>query len=98
MVHRQRPPQYTHTFMDSCAFSPEEEEEPASRRILEKCPNIIVTHSVQKEIDHPNTPEDINRLSKAFIYTIEGNLTKEEIERRTEIRMLIQGNAAPGQH
>jgi len=98
MVHRQRPPQYTHTFMDSCAFSPEEEEEPASRRILEKCPNIIVAHSVQKELDHPNTPEDIRQLSKAFIYTIEGDLTQEEIERRNEIRMLIQGNAAPGRH
>lgn len=84
--------------MDSCAFSPEEEEEPASRRILKKCPNIIVAHSVQKEIDHQNTPEDIKRLSKAFIYTIEGDLTQEDIERRNEIRLLIQGNALPGKH
>lgn len=84
--------------MDSCAFSPEEEEEPASRRILEKCPNIIVAHSVQKELAHPNTPEDIRQLSKAFIYTIEGDLTQDEIERRNEIHMLIQGNAAPGRH
>ncbi len=98
MVHKQRSPQHTHTFMDSCAFSPEEEEEPASRRILEKCPNIIVAHSVQKELNHPNTPEDIRQLSMAFIYTIEGDLTQEEIERRNEFRMLIQGNASAGRH
>lgn len=98
MVHKQRLPQYTHTFMDSCAFNPVQEEEPASRRILEKCSDIIVAHSVEKEMDHPNTPDNVKRLSKGFIYTIESDLTTEEIERRNEIRMLLQGNAKPGRH
>lgn len=84
--------------MDSCAFSPVKEEEPASRRILEKCPNIIVAHSVQKELDHPNTPEDIRQLSMGFSYTCESELTQDEIKKRNEIRVLIQGNALPGRH
>ena len=98
MAHQQRPPRYTHTFIDSCAFNPGDMEEAASRRILEKWPNVIVAHSVQKEIDHPNTPEDVKRMGMALVYTIERELPPELLRKRDEIRMLIQGNAKPGRH
>ena len=98
MAHQQRPPRYTHTFIDSCAFDPGGEEEEASRRILENCRNVIVPHSVQKELDRPNPPDDVERLAKAFVYTIETELTPELLEKRNEIRVLFQGNAKPGQH
>lgn len=98
MPHKQRSPQYTHSFIDSCAFNPGGLEEAASRRIMDKNPNIIVAHSVQKEVEHPNTPEDIKRLAKAFIYTIESELTPDELAKRSEIRTLMQGNANPGRH
>ena len=100
MAHQQRPPRYTHTFIDSCAFNPDsmEEEEPASRRILEKWPNVIVAHSVQKELDHPNTPDDVKRMGNALVYTIETELSPELLRKRDEIRTLIQGNSKPGQH
>ena len=98
MAHQQRPPQYTHNFIDSCAFDPGGIEEAASRRILEKCPNIIVAHSVQKELDHPNTPEDVKRMGQEFVYTIETELTPELQSKKGEIYILIQGNAKPGKH
>ena len=99
MAHQQRPPRYTHTFIDSCAFNPDSmEEEAASRRILEKWPNVIVAHSVQKELDHPNTPDDVKRMGSALVYTIETELSPELLRKKDEIRTLIQGNANPGQH
>jgi hypothetical protein len=98
MAHTLRPPQYTHSFIDSCAFNPGGVEEVASRRILEKWPNIIVAHSVQKELDHPNTPDDVKRMAQAFVYTIETELTPELLKKKDEIRILIQGNAKPGRH
>jgi len=98
MAHKQRPPRYTHSFIDSCAFDPGGIEEAASRRILEKWPNIIVAHSVQKELDHPNTPDDVKCMGQELLYTIETELTPELLSKRDEIRSLIQGNAKPGKH
>lgn len=98
MAHAQRPPRYTHSFIDSCAFNPGGAEEAASRRILEKWPYIVVAHSVQKELEHPNTPDDVKRMARAFIYTDETELTPELLLKRDEIRILIQGNAKPGKH
>jgi len=98
MAHQQRAPQYTHSFIDSCAFDPGGKEEAASRRILDKWPNILVAHSVQKELEHPNTPDDVKRMAQAFPYTIETDLTPELLSIRNEIRILIQGNATPGKH
>ena len=99
MAHQQRPPRYSHTFIDSCAFDPNSmEEEAASRRILQKWPNVIVAHSVQKELDHPNTPEDVKRRGSALIYTIETELSPELLMKRDEIRTLIRGNAKPERH
>lgn len=98
MVHQQRPPRYTNTFIDSCAFDPGGIEEVTSRRILEKWPNVIVAHSVQKELYHPNTPEDVKRMGNELVYTIESELTPELMRKRDEIRTLIRGNAKPGKH
>lgn len=98
MAHQQRPPRYTHTFIDSCAFDPGGMEEAASRRVLKKWPNVIVAHSVQKELYHPNTPEDVKRMGNELVYTIESELTPELMRKRDEIRTLIQGNAKPGKH
>lgn len=98
MAQRQRPPQYTHSFIDSCAFNPGGSEEAASRRILEKWPNIIVAHSVQKELEHPNTPDDVKRMAQEFVYTIETELTPELLNKKDDIRIFVQGNAKSGRH
>jgi hypothetical protein len=93
MAHKQRPPRYTHSFIDSCAFNPGGIEEAASRRILEKWPNIIVAYSVQKELEHPNTPDDVKTMAQGFVYTIEEELTPELSNKKKEISILVQGNA-----
>lgn len=102
MAHQQRHPTYTHTFIDSCAFDPGGEEEKCSRRLLARSNNgelvIEIAHSVQKEIDHPNTPNDVKDLARSLIYTIETGLTSELQSFRDEIRALVRGNAREGKH
>lgn len=103
MAHRQRHPNYTHTFIDSCAFDPhDKEEEKCSRRLLARYNNgelvLQIAHSVQKEINHPNTPSDVKALAQPLIYTIESELTPELHRSRNEIRALVQGNAQKGTH
>jgi hypothetical protein len=98
MAQKQRPPQYTHSFIDSCAFNPGGIEEGASRRILEKWPNIIVAHSVQKELEHPNTPDDVKRMAQEFVYTVETELTPELLDKKDDIRIFVQGNAKLDRH
>lgn len=93
---------YTHTFIDSCAFDPGGEEEKCSRRLLARWNNgelvIEIAHSVQKEIDHPNTPNDVKALARSLIYTIETGLTSELQNFRDEICALVRGNAREGKH
>jgi len=102
VAHRQRAPKYTHSYIDSCAFDPGGVEEQCSRRlhVLPDSGQIVleIAHSVQKEVDHPNTPEDVKRLARRLIYTIETDLTQQQLARREEIRSLIRGNAAKGKH
>ncbi len=37
-------------------------------------------------------------MGQALVYTIETDLTPELLEKKKEIRTLIQGNAKPGKH
>jgi hypothetical protein len=102
-MRRQRHPRYCHSFIDSCAFNPVDNDEyTCSRKLLAGSDDgdfmLIVAHSVQKEIDHPNTPGDIKRLSSQAIFTLETNLTSEELVKRDEIRALVRGNAKLGRH
>lgn len=103
MAHKQRHPNYTHTFIDSCAFDPDNtEEEKCSRRLLARYDDgeiiLQIAHSVQKEVEHPNTPNDVKALAQALIYTIESGLTPELLHTRNEIRALVRGNAKEGAH
>jgi hypothetical protein len=98
MSHQQRPPKYTTSFIDSCAFDPADSmEKESSRRLLDEA-ILEVAHSVQKEIDHPNTPSDVKSIARHLIFTIENPLTKDELNRREDVRLLVRGNAKVGQH
>ena len=102
-MHQQRHPNYCHTFIESCAFNPLDKDEcVCSRRLLARSDDsgfmLIVSHSVQKEIDHPNTPGDVKLLATKALFTLEEDLTSNELEMREEIRTLIRGNAKPGKH
>jgi len=102
MVHKQRHPKYTHSFIDSCAFDPGGKEEKCSRRLIALSDDgelvLEIAHSVQKEIDHLHTPNDVKALARTLIYSIETSLTPDLQSRRDEIRGLIRGNAAEGKH
>ncbi len=98
MEKQQLHPKYAQSFIDSCAFDPGDTEEFASRRILENSPQIIVAHSVQKELEHPNTPSDVKSLADKQIYTIKTSNTPDLIILKKKIRILVQGNARLGKH
>lgn len=57
-----------------------------------------MAHSVQKELEHSNTPDDIKRMAQDLVYTIETELTPYLLYKKNEIRTLLQGNAKPGKH
>ncbi len=102
MAHKQRHPKYTHSFIDSCAFDPGGEEEKCSRRLLALLDDgelvLVIAHSVQKEIDHPNTPNDVKALARPLTYSKKTNLIPDLQSRRDEIRRLIRGNAEERKH
>ncbi|MDP1968934.1 MAG: hypothetical protein Q8K31_07095 [Burkholderiaceae bacterium] len=56
---------------------------------------LVLAHSNQKEIEHPNTPDDVKVEAAAMIYTIEGDLSAPEIERKNAIRFALTGNGKP---
>jgi hypothetical protein len=59
---------------------------------------LLLPYSVQMEIEHPRTPEDVKRKAQDICYSIEVELTAHERATHDEIGALIQGNAQPGQH
>ncbi len=55
-------------------------------------------YSVKAEIDHPHTPTEVKERAREFIFTEPVTLTANEHALHAEVRELIRGNAAPGQH
>ena len=93
-------PRRANSFLDSCAFDPKyAPEDHAAREIKslgdQRTVSLLLTHSNQKEIDHPNTPEDVKREARAMIFTIETDLNLEECTRRSEIHRVLTGNGQP---
>lgn len=85
------------SFLDSCAFDPKyaPEHESAQRiRALgnETRVNLSLTHSIQKEIDHPNTPPDVKREAAGMIFTIETTLNAKEVNRKRSIHAILTGH------
>src|SRR5580700_8473646 len=59
---------------------------------------LDVSHSVNSEIAHRNTPEGVKRQAAELVFTTPVELTDSEVARLEKVRSLIQGNAKPGQH
>ncbi len=59
---------------------------------------VLLPYSVKAEIEHPNTPAEVKRRAEGFSFSIPVELTAEELATHDKIRVLIQGNAKPGQH
>ncbi len=101
-MHQQRPPKYTHSYIDSCAFDPGGSEERCARRLLHLSKigsiHLEIADTVQQELDHPNTPSDVRKLSRQLIFTNETSLNPEQFQRRDELRALLRGNAKTERH
>lgn len=93
-------PRRVNNFLDSCAFDPKySPENDAAKEILALGNggqvNLVLTHSNQKEIDHPNTPANVKREAAARLYTIETPLNKDEVARKNRIHVVLTGNGKP---
>lgn len=93
-------PRYAHNFLDTCAFDPKyspEDEAAQQIRTLgnEGQVNLLLAHSNQKEVEHPNTPTDVKREAAGMIYTIETSLTQEERVQKAKINAILTGKGKP---
>ena len=93
-------PRRANSFLDSCAFDPKYAPEDQAAQEIKVIGDqgevgLLLTHSNQKELEHPNTPEDVKREARSMIFTIETDLTPDERRRRTEIHRVLTGNGKP---
>lgn len=97
MTTRYLDPRITNIFMDSCAFDPKYyPENEASDKLFQLKEagelNLIIAHSNQKEIDHPNTPKWVKREAQYAIYTIKTNLINDEEKAKEDILCILSGS------
>ncbi|HRL77662.1 MAG TPA: hypothetical protein PLC86_18385 [Candidatus Accumulibacter phosphatis] len=90
-------PLLVNNFIDSCAFDPKyEPETSASNEIFmlseEQHFTLLIAHSTQKEIDHPNTPAWVKTQAAQLVYSIDMRLTSNENQLLRDVEMTIAGN------
>jgi len=87
-------PFITNILIDSCAFDPKYgNEEKASKQLLDNQDLLLmIAHSTQKEINHPNTPSYVKRLAQDKIYTLQTGITPGEQEFKRLILEVLTGN------
>jgi hypothetical protein len=90
-------------FLDTCAFDPKyspEDEAAAQIRVFAKNHqiNLLLSHSNQKEIDHPNTPSDVKNDAASMIHTVPTSLTQSEQEKLAKIHAILIGNGKHKNH
>lgn len=93
-------PWITNSFVDTCAFDPKyHPEAEAANEIFrlhkEEGLGILLAHSNQKEVDHPNTPACVKAEAARLIYTVEGSLTGNERELSQNIQSVLMGQGRP---
>ena len=94
-------PWISNNFLDSCAFDPKySPEDKAANEILRLHKEdellIIVAHSTEKEIEHPNTPNWVKNEAAKLLYTFRVSLTPDEnaLLRRIEQAIAGEGKVA----
>jgi hypothetical protein len=90
-------PLISNNLIDSCAFDPKyNPEDSASERIFklyqEEKLDIIIAHSTQKEIDHPNTPTWVKQEAQKMISTVDVSLGANERKTLRKIEVILAGN------
>ena len=89
-------PLITNNIIDSCAFDPKYEPEASAsfevfRLAKEEKFSLIIAHSTQKEINHPNTPAWV-KAEACRICTLNVPLTANEFAVLTKIETILAGN------
>ena len=89
-------PWITNTFLDSCAFDPKYHPEDQAATELFRLHQtehlgILLAHSNQKEVDHPNTPTWVKTKAAGLIYTSSVTLTPGEKSRLSRIHAILTG-------
>lgn len=89
-------PLIVNNLIDSCAFDPKyEPEDTASREILRLSDEsrflLMIAHSTQKEVEHPNTPSDVKRRAQMRISSLEVQLTESEKQLLADIERILAG-------
>ncbi|MCL1124222.1 hypothetical protein [Shewanella surugensis] len=87
-------------FFDSCAFDSGSEEDIIAsdqvQQLLRKNKKkIMVMHSVEAEMKHPNSSEQKKHLAVSSRKTVKLNLTSQEKAQLAEITEIIAGNGHP---
>ena len=101
--HNLPDPRRTNTFLDTCAFDPKVEPEHSAAQKIRAIRHagqisILLAHSNQKEIEHPNTPADVKTEAADMNYTIAAPLTAAENERRALVHQAMTGDGNPGRY
>lgn len=90
-------PWLCNNFIDSCAFDPKyDPEDKAATEIFrlheENELGLLIAHSTQKEIDHPNTPSWVKKEAGGLIFTLDTSLTHQEKILIQNIEITLAGN------
>ncbi len=93
-------PWITNSFLDSCAFDPKYHPEDQVATELFRLHQtehlrILLAHSTQKEVNHPNTPAWVKTKGAGLIYTTSVTLTPGEKSRLSRIHAILTGNGKP---
>lgn len=93
-------PWITNSFIDSCAFDPKyTPEDEAAKEIFrlytDEQLSIMIAHSIQKEIEHPNTPTWVKSEAVGLIYTLNISLTQNEGDLLRRIQKILTGEGKP---
>jgi hypothetical protein len=96
-------PRFGNNFIDANVLdrkgTPEDKAVDAILRLAEDGEfTLLLPYSVQKELEHPNTPKEVKRRAAGLIFSMRVHLTEQEKATHRRIRDLIRGNAQSNQH
>ena len=96
-------PRFGNNFIDANVLdrkgTPEDKAVDAILRLAEDGEStLLLPYSVQKELEHPNTPKEVKRRAADLIFSMRVQLTEQEKATHRRIRDLIRGNAQSNLH
>lgn len=93
-------PRRVNSFLDTCAFDPKYSPEHEAAQVIRDIGDggtvsLILAHSNQREIEHPNTPQEVKSAAQRMIFTLPTNLNSEEVKTKSQVHAILTGNGKP---